>query len=110
MKEQRRYLRIRSRQRCWCETDDLTIYAQIENLSEGGLFLRASAPLPHGAQVRLRLGSGASEVDTAAAVIWHRGGSGSEEEPGMGLRFEGLDRRSVTALQGQVYSIACSGV
>jgi len=109
VKEQRRHSRKRSRQRCWCEAEDITIYAQIENLSEGGLFLRASAPLPHGAPVRVRLGAGTCQVEAAAAVVWHRGGSGSEEEPGMGLRFERLDRRATFALRGQMERLARSG-
>ncbi len=102
MKEQRRHPRALSHERCWCEAEDITIYAQIENLSEGGLFLRASAPLGRGAQVQLRLGSGNDEVCAAAAVVWRRGDGASDEEPGMGLRFEPLDRKAAVVLRGHV--------
>ncbi len=90
MKEQRRHARLPSRQRCWCEGNDITIYAQIGNLSEGGLFLRTSAPLPPGARVRVRLGGGEGEAEMPARVAWHRDPreDRDREEPGMGLGFE----------------------
>lgn len=93
VKEQRRYPRLPSRQRCWCEGDDITIYAQIGNISEGGLFLRTSAPLPPGARVRVRLGGDAGEVEVHAHVAWRRDPRDEQarEEPGMGLRFEPAD-------------------
>jgi len=88
VKEQRRHPRLPCRQRCWCEGDDITIYAQIGNLSEGGLFLRTSAPLPPGARVRIRLGRGEGEAEMPARVAWRRDPRQDREEPGMGLRFE----------------------
>jgi uncharacterized protein (TIGR02266 family) len=90
VKEQRRHARLPCRQRCWCEGDDITIYAQIGNLSEGGLFLRTSAPLPPGARVRVRLGGDAGEAELRARVAWRRDPREERyrEQPGMGLRFE----------------------
>ncbi len=102
MKEQRRHPRAPSHQRCWCEGPDITIYAPIENLSEGGLFLRASAPLARGTEVSLRLVQGGDQVCASAAVVWHRNTGAAEEEPGMGLRFHALDMRASAALRGQV--------
>jgi Tfp pilus assembly protein PilZ len=109
VKEQRRHPRVLSHQRCWCEAEDITRYAQIENLSEGGLFLRASGPLGRGAQVRLRLGSGSDEVCAAAAVVWRRGDGASDEEPGMGLHFQALDRQAAIALRGHMSRLMRSG-
>ncbi len=102
VKDKRRHARVPSRQRCWCEGPDITIYAPIENLSEGGLFLRSPAPLARGTHVRLRLGSDGGEVRASAAVVWRRDGGASDEEPGMGLRFEALDKRASAALRGQL--------
>lgn len=93
-----------SRQRCWCEGDDITIYAQIGNLSEGGLFLRTSAPLPPGARVRVRLDGGAGEVELPARVAWRRDPREDRawEEPGMGLRFEDGDDGAHAAIRNHV--------
>ncbi len=102
MKEQRHHPRVPSRERCWCESEDITLFARIENLSEGGLFLRGCAPLARGAQVRLRLGSGTEQVSTVAAVAWRRGKGASGEEVGMGLRFEAVDKRAAAALRDHV--------
>jgi len=90
VKDQRRHPRVPSRQRCWCEGDNITIYAQIGNLSEGGLFLRTSAPLPPGARVRVRLYAGAGEVEMPASVAWRWDprGDPARAEPGMGIRFD----------------------
>ena len=90
VKEQRRHPRLPSRERCWCEGGDITIYAQIGDLSEGGLFFRTSAPLPPGARVRVRLGGGAGEAAMPACVAWRRDPreDRDREQPGMGLRFE----------------------
>ena len=88
MKENRQSPRIEARLRCWCESDRITFFARIANLSEGGLFLRTSAPLAPGSRTRLRLqGRELEEVSTAATVVWNR------EQPqngpaGMGLRFD----------------------
>lgn len=93
MKENRKYPRISSRLRCWCEGDNVTFYARVSNLSEGGLFLRTSTPLETGAVTRLRLRDGDEDsvVEATATVVWSRQNG---QESGMGLRFEGLDEPS----------------
>ena len=93
VKDQRRHPRVPSRQRCWCEGENITIYAQIGNLSEGGLFLRTSAPLPPGARVRVRLDAGPGGVEVPASVAWRwdpREDS-ARGDPGMGIRFDAGD-------------------
>lgn len=93
MKENRKHPRTFTRLRCWCEGDNVTFYARVGNLSEGGLFLRTSTPLEPGARTRLRLRNGdeSSAVEATATVIWSRRGG---QESGMGLRFEALDEPS----------------
>src|SRR6185369_3065374 len=48
--ENRKTERVPSRLRCWCEGENVTVYARIGNLSEGGLFLRTSTPLERGSK------------------------------------------------------------
>jgi len=87
--ENRKFLRVPSRLRCWCEGENITVYARIGNLSEGGLFLRTSTPLIEGSKALLRFGS-ESPVEAQARVVWARL-EGQGGPPGMGLVFEGVD-------------------
>ena len=89
MLENRKFLRVPSRLRCWCEGENITVYARIGNLSEGGLFLRTSTPLIEGSRALLRFGS-ESPVEAQARVVWARL-EGQGGPPGMGLVFEGVD-------------------
>lgn len=89
MAENRKTLRFPSRLRCWCEGENITVYARIGNLSEGGLFLRTSTPLSEGSRALLRFGSDNS-VEAQARVVWARL-EGQGGPPGMGLQFEGVD-------------------
>jgi uncharacterized protein (TIGR02266 family) len=89
--ENRKYDRVNSQLRCWCEGENVTVYARVGNLSEGGLFLRTNTPLERGARARLRLSSpGAHEVAAAVTVVWSRV-DGCGGPPGMGLRFEPME-------------------
>ncbi len=68
----------------------MTVYARIDNLSEGGLFLRTSTPLERGAKAILRFGAADSvEVEAHAEVVWARG-EGDLGPPGMGMQFKGI--------------------
>lgn len=91
MSDNRRYSRISSRLRCWCEGDNVTVYARIGNLSEGGLFLRTSTPLERGARALVRFG-GEQPIEAPARVVWSRV-EGQDGPPGMGLQFEEIDER-----------------
>ena len=88
MSENRKYERVMTRLRCWCEGENVTVYARIENLSEGGIFLRTSTPLERGSVARLRFGMGS--LETVARVVWNRP-EGHSGPAGMGLQFEGPD-------------------
>ncbi|MHB1845584.1 MAG: PilZ domain-containing protein [Deltaproteobacteria bacterium] len=84
MRERRRHLRAVLHGRCWCEANEVAVYAQVGNVSEGGLCLRSPVRLEPGSRARLRLElpeqDGAHEV--TATVVWARG------KDGFGLRFE----------------------
>ncbi len=99
MAESRKFNRVPSRLRCWCEGDNITVYARIGNLSEGGLFLRTSTPLERGAKAMLRFGLQVT-VEAWARVVWSRV-EGQGGPPGMGLQFETVDesaRRGIREL------------
>lgn len=87
--ENRKMRRVPSRLRCWCEGENVTVYARIGNLSEGGMFLRTSTPLALGSRAVLRFGSD-DAVETQAVVVWARL-DGDSGPPGMGLKFDPFD-------------------
>jgi uncharacterized protein (TIGR02266 family) len=89
LSENRKFMRVNSRLRCWCEGENITVYARIGNLSEGGLFLRTSTPLIEGSRALLRFGS-EIPFEAQARVVWARL-EGQGGPPGMGLVFEGVD-------------------
>ena len=89
MEDNRKFGRVASRLRCWCEGENVTVYARIGNLSEGGLFLRTSTPLERRSRTVVRFGD--TNIEATAQVIWARSSEGSEGPPGMGLMFVDVD-------------------
>ena len=83
--DNRKFERVVSRLRCWCEGENITVYARIGNLSEGGIFVRTSTPLERGSKATLRFGT--DGVQAPARVVWSRM-EGQGGPPGMGLVFE----------------------
>jgi uncharacterized protein (TIGR02266 family) len=100
LKDNRKSERIDARLRCWCEGDNVTFYARIANLSEGGLFLRTRTPLGLGSKAVLRFQTDdpREEVRAEATVVWTRAEQTSGPA-GMGLRFEQVDSRIVDAIR-----------
>lgn len=99
IQEARRHPRVESKIRCWCEGENVTFYARVGNLSEGGLFLRTSTPLDRGTRARVRLGGESVEVEASATVMWSRN-DGDGYPPGMGLRFDDpLDERTLNLIR-----------
>ncbi len=90
--DNRKFGRVPSRMRCWCEGENVTVYARIGNLSEGGLFLRTSTPLERGARTVVRFGDSSNpQIEATAEVVWARNNEGAEGPPGMGLMFVDVD-------------------
>lgn len=89
MQENRKHPRVVSSLRCWCEGPDVTFYARLYNLSEGGVFLRTRTPLPRGCTAKVRLGNEAG-VEVEARVVWTRREEGPDGPSGMGLAFENV--------------------
>lgn len=97
MVENRKHPRVSSRLRCWCEGENVTVYARVGNISEGGMFVCTSTPLNTSTAVMLRFGP-ESSVETRAVVVWVHTGNGGMPT-GMGLRFDGLDAARMEALR-----------
>ena len=98
--ENRKHGRTPSRLRAWCEAENITLYARIANLSEGGLFLQTHTPLALGRRTLLRLSSGeVREVMAEATVVWSRPQRQDKGPPGMGLKFEALDSGALALLR-----------
>lgn len=105
--ENRKSARVPSRLRCWCEGENITVYARIGNLSEGGLFLRTSTPLDEGSTALLRFGS-EHPIEARARVVWARV-EGQGGPPGMGLEFEGVDEARLETIRRLIQSEAPAG-
>jgi len=100
--ENRKYARVPTRLRCWCEGENVTVYARIGNLSEGGLFLRTSTPLSQGSRAVVRFGGDAT-IEAEATVVWCRS-DGDSGPPGMGLRFEVIEGKRLDELRKLIQS------
>lgn len=98
-RDTRKHVRVASGLRCWCEGENVTFYARVGNLSEGGLFIRTNTPLATGSRAMLRLNrSGEAEVQLMATVVWASDVLG-QRPAGMGLRFEPLDSVTLERLR-----------
>jgi uncharacterized protein (TIGR02266 family) len=99
LSDNRKHERVDSRLRCWCEGQNVTFYARVGNLSEGGLFLRTSTPLLEGTEAVVRLETREqAEISARARVMWARN-EGNGHPPGMGLRFEQIDERALEVIR-----------
>ncbi len=109
--DRRKHQRARLGQRCWCECGSITIYAVIHDVSEGGLFVRTSAPLYEGARTRVRwsLGPDEDEIEVDAVVVWRRVDEGGSQGPsGMGLRIEQIEPHGQERIRNYVMSVVPS--
>lgn len=103
MSERRRFRRVVIHQRCWCEGGNVTLYAQMGNVSEGGAFVCTHAPLQMGAKAKVRfLLKEGEQIETEATVVWRCDDSMPGLTAGMGLRFETLADQLREALRSWV--------
>ena len=88
----RRYRRVASGQRCWFESGEVTVYAQMANFSEGGIFLKTLAGVQQGARaaIRFQIDSQSDEIAAEAVVVWRREVTNGAPA-GVGLEFVNLD-------------------
>lgn len=77
-----------------CETEETFLYASIQNISEMGIFVQTTEPLPIGTQLTLRFApDAASEAFVLRGMVqwlnvWQA--SSDNPNPGMGIRFVDL--------------------
>lgn len=91
LKDHRRHERISPKLRCWCEGDNVTIYARVSNLSEGGLFLRTPTTFNVQPHLRIRVPlTSELEMVALARVIWQKPKTGLDGS-GIGLEFQTLN-------------------
>ncbi len=105
--ERRQHPRVLLNGRCWCEAKDVSVFAQVGNVSEGGLFVRTQIALPAGTQatVRFHLGENGPEHEAEAVVVW-----GSHDPvagpAGMGLRFTRVEPKIVEGIRSFVQVVS----
>jgi len=77
-----------------CETEDTFLYASITNISEMGIFVRTTEPLPVGTQLTLRFAPLGSDQQFVldGIVQWVNALKPLHDNPnpGMGIRFSNL--------------------
>ncbi|NNL65905.1 MAG: TIGR02266 family protein [Myxococcales bacterium] len=90
--EQREHLRLPSHLKVVFENGDELREAFLENISEGGLFIRTQRPLCKGAPLRLRIVADAlPPLEVSGRVVWSRELERTDAPAGMGVEFEGVD-------------------
>ena len=98
MKERSR--RIPVEMNCWLEGADGESCFTILDLSENGISVASSDPLPEGRVVTFRVYTpfAAEAVSLKAEVVWSR----TEPDGGMGLKFLNIDEKIREVLIGMV--------
>ncbi len=82
----------------------MSVFAQVGNVSEGGMFVRTARPLRPGAKAVLRFRLGDVEHEVPAVVVWKsRRGAGGP--PGMGLRFTAAPAGALEGIRALVETV-----
>jgi type IV pilus assembly protein PilZ len=105
-----------------CETEETFLYASITNISEMGIFVRTTEPLPVGTQLTLRFApsgppggppggpsGGSSEHFVLSGVVqWINPLRADHDNPnpGMGIRFLDLDLDDRERIVATIHTIA----
>jgi type IV pilus assembly protein PilZ len=95
-----------------CRTSDLFLANHVTNISRGGMFIRSDHPLPINSEVHLRFRLPEIEVtiETCGRVVWNydiaRGTA--HVVPGSGIKFVGLSRNDLEAIERYLERLAGS--
>lgn len=74
--------------------NDHYLFEYSSNLSQNGIFIQSTEPLPPGSLVNIQfLLPGEYWIRTRGEVIWANDDDDAEEELGMGIKFIGLSER-----------------
>jgi type IV pilus assembly protein PilZ len=102
-----------------CETEETFLYASITNISEMGIFVRTTEPLPVGTQLTLRFAPGTPSGGTpsggstehyvlSGVVQWINPVRADHDNPnpGMGIRFLNLEPDDRERIVETIHTIA----
>ncbi len=92
-----------------CVTDQTFLFASIANISEMGIFVRTEHPLPLGTPLTLQFappGYTPFKLDGVVTWINPMRDSGDNPNPGMGVRFNHLEKADRTRLIDVIRTIA----
>ena len=84
------------------------LYERGSNISDGGIFIETSRPLPVGTTLTIRFPppSGEAEVEVEGTVAWVNAASRGTPNPGMGISWSGLDENQREVVASVVRAIA----
>lgn len=115
-RERRRSERLEVTWSVDCETEETFLYASITNISEMGIFVRTTEPLPVGTELTLRFSPPAShrglsgdpiaEFVLRGAVQWINPATSGGPNPGMGIRFAHLSPEDRERIVDTIRTIA----
>jgi type IV pilus assembly protein PilZ len=92
-----------------CVASDTFLYASITNISEMGIFVRTTDPLKVGTKLRLCFappGGDAFTLEGAVAWVNRLRADGDNPNPGMGVRFVGLQLEDRERIVESIRTIA----
>jgi type IV pilus assembly protein PilZ len=92
-----------------CVADDTFLFASITNISAMGIFVKTTEPLPMGMRVVMSFSPpGHEPFKLHGLVAWINAvrPNGDNPNPGMGIRFEGLDLDARERLVAVIRTIA----
>lgn len=98
-----------------CETEETFLYASITNISEMGIFVRTTEPLPVGTQLTLRFAPSTTDGTPdsthfvlSGVVQWINPLRDNHDNPnpGMGIRFLNLDLDDRERIVATIHTIA----
>jgi hypothetical protein len=103
----KRSRRIPVEMSCWLEGEDGVSCVTIFDLSETGISVVSSDPLPEGRVITFKVYTpfAAEAFAMKAEVVWSR----TEPEVGMGLRFLDMDEKTRGVLRGMVQLLRMHG-
>ena len=108
MRERRRYKRVHINGKCWLEKIDhqkITIFCEIANISEGGVFLKAPTFFSKGDKVNLKmkLPTHNRYFNATGEIVWcQRGLKLKELQIGMGIAFKEIEQEALQAIKSLI--------